>query len=75
MTIIGVILIIIGVLSLVFFNVIQERIQSFSKKVSYVIIGAGVLFSLFTSFFYYAQPGYQYYIVSPFGDKMLNSNK
>jgi len=68
MTIIGILFLIIGVLSLVFFNVIKERIESFSKKVSYVIIGAGVLFSLFTSFFYYAQPGYQYYIVSPFGD-------
>ncbi len=75
MLVIGIILLIIGLIALALRPQIQDEskvpawLLMFNRRVSLSIVGVGALFITLPYLFFWAEPGYQYFVVYPSGKK------
>ena len=75
MLVIGIILLIAGLITLVLRPQIKDEskvptwLLMFNRKVSLTVVGIGALFITLPYLFFWAEPGYQYFLVYPNGKK------
>ena len=69
LTILGILIIIIGILSLIVKPILKNNkfMDWFTKKRSYRIIVTGIVVNIFTGAFFYAEPGTAYAVQYPWG--------
>lgn len=74
-TILGVLLVLFAILGFVARTAPQEsplaKIKFLNGRANMVVILLGILLLFSDSFLFYAKPGFQYYLVSPFGTKSV----
>lgn len=77
LTFIGIFIIIIGILSLILRPIIKTNkiINWFNKKRSYQFIIVGIIVSIFTGAFFYAEPGTAYAVQYPWGGQKAIFNQ